>query len=80
LVVVGEGARPILEAVADVPATDLETFWVPDAEAAIVAAQGALRPGDVVLVKASRAAGLERVAQALTVTNETRALAMETDQ
>ncbi len=80
LVVVGEGARPILEAVADVPATDLETFWVPDAEAAIVAVQGALRPGDVVLVKASRAAGLERVAQALTVTNETRALAMETDQ
>ncbi len=80
LVVVGEGARPILEAVAEIPSTDLETRWVPDAAAAIVAVQGALRSGDVVLVKASRAAGLERVAQALTVTDETRAMAMETDQ
>ncbi len=80
LVVVGEDARSILEGAVGTTATDLDTLWVPDADAAIEAVRGALRPGDVVLVKASRAAGLERVAQALTATDETRAKAMETDQ
>ncbi|MEP7180531.1 MAG: UDP-N-acetylmuramoyl-tripeptide--D-alanyl-D-alanine ligase, partial [Pseudonocardiales bacterium] len=40
--------------------------WVPDAESAIAALRNELRPGDVVLVKASRSASLERVALAIT--------------
>ena len=44
---------------------DKESVCVPDIDSAIAYLQGALHPGDVVLVKASRAAGLERVAAAL---------------
>ena len=36
--------------------------WAPDAEAATEAARAYLRPGDAVLVKASRAVGLEGIA------------------
>jgi UDP-N-acetylmuramoyl-tripeptide--D-alanyl-D-alanine ligase len=39
--------------------------WVPDAAAAIVAARDLVRPGDGVLVKASRAVALEGIAPAL---------------
>jgi UDP-N-acetylmuramoyl-tripeptide--D-alanyl-D-alanine ligase len=39
--------------------------WVPDGETAVERLAGALRPGDVVLVKASRSVGLEGVAPAL---------------
>ena len=39
--------------------------WAPDADAAIALARTVLRPGDHVLVKASRSIGLERVATAL---------------
>lgn len=39
--------------------------WAPDADAAIALARSVLRPGDHVLVKASRSIGLERVAAAL---------------
>lgn len=39
--------------------------WLPDAEQARRVLERGLAPGDVVLVKASRAAGLERVAEAL---------------
>ena len=39
---------------------------VPDVDAAVSLLRERLVPGDVVLVKASRAAGLERVALALT--------------
>ncbi|MFF4649008.1 UDP-N-acetylmuramoyl-tripeptide--D-alanyl-D-alanine ligase [Streptomyces sp. NPDC001380] len=42
-----------------------ESVLVSDAEAAIDLLRDQVRPGDVVLVKASRAAGLERVAEAL---------------
>jgi UDP-N-acetylmuramoyl-tripeptide--D-alanyl-D-alanine ligase len=38
---------------------------VPDTDAAIAMLRAELRPGDVVLVKASRAASLERVALAI---------------
>ncbi|MEU9008276.1 UDP-N-acetylmuramoyl-tripeptide--D-alanyl-D-alanine ligase [Streptomyces sp. NPDC048479] len=42
-----------------------ESVHVSDAQAAVDLLRSELRPGDVVLVKASRSAGLERVAQAL---------------
>lgn len=42
-----------------------ESVQVTDVDAAVVLLREQLEPGDVVLVKASRAAGLERVAQAL---------------
>ena len=45
--------------------TGEESVLVPDVEAAIALLRDELRPGDVVLVKASRAFGLERVADAL---------------
>ena len=44
----------------------LELLQVADASAAVDALRRRLEPGDVVLVKASRAAGLQRVALALT--------------
>ncbi len=39
--------------------------WVPDVAAALARVPGLVRPGDCVLVKASRSVGLERVAEAL---------------
>jgi UDP-N-acetylmuramoyl-tripeptide--D-alanyl-D-alanine ligase len=39
--------------------------WVPDADAAVARLRGSVRPADTVLVKASRAVGLEGVAPAL---------------
>jgi UDP-N-acetylmuramoyl-tripeptide--D-alanyl-D-alanine ligase len=42
------------------------THWVADAEGAAKLLEELLKPGDVVLVKGSRAVGLERVAQNLT--------------
>jgi UDP-N-acetylmuramoyl-tripeptide--D-alanyl-D-alanine ligase len=80
LVAVGEGARQVrigaLEATggAEMPSAGQDTddghekegpVVVPDAEAALALLHEQLRPGDVVLVKASRAAGLERVASGL---------------
>ena len=41
-------------------------IWVADAESAIEAARTTVRPGDVVLVKASRAVGLEGIAAEIT--------------
>ena len=58
LVAVGELGRHYLD---DGPPGS----WAPDADAAIAVARAVLRPGDHVLVKASRAVGLERVAAAL---------------
>lgn len=56
LVAVGEPARAINHG----------SRWVPDADAAIALLCKEIQPGDVVLVKASRAIGLERVALELT--------------
>ena len=39
--------------------------WVETAEEAVAVLDDVLRPGDAVLVKASRALGLERVAEAI---------------
>ena len=62
LVVVGDDAAPITAGARDaaMPRVDL----VPDADAA-VAALADLAPGDAVLVKASRVAGLEAVTAGL---------------
>jgi UDP-N-acetylmuramoyl-tripeptide--D-alanyl-D-alanine ligase len=62
---VGEAARPIEQGAALEGSTDGTSSWVPDVAAALAVLRSELRPGDVVLVKASRAAGLERVALAL---------------
>ncbi len=59
VVVVGPGAQPMHAA------TREGAVHVDDADAAIALLRAQLRPEDVVLVKASRAAGLERVALAL---------------
>lgn len=63
LVVVGEGARPAVGGAEG--ALGDRVAWVPDVEAAIALLGPAVGPDDVVLVKASRAIGLERVAVAL---------------
>ncbi|WP_433798328.1 UDP-N-acetylmuramoyl-tripeptide--D-alanyl-D-alanine ligase [Actinomycetospora sp. CA-084318] len=60
LVVVGEAARGVHEAAR---AAGLDSDLVPDAASAVEAVHA--EPGDVVLVKASRSAGLETVARAL---------------
>jgi UDP-N-acetylmuramoyl-tripeptide--D-alanyl-D-alanine ligase len=70
VVAVGEGARGISEAARQTPVprtTNLgeEPVFVSDADEALALLLAEVRPGDVVLVKASRAAGLERVAQGL---------------
>jgi UDP-N-acetylmuramoyl-tripeptide--D-alanyl-D-alanine ligase len=62
VVAVGDLAREYLGA------GSADERHVATVEEAIGALEGLLRPGDVVLVKASRSAGLERVAEALTVT------------
>jgi len=59
LLAVGELARAYVDG--GVPVTR----WATDAEAAAAEATDFVQPGDVVLVKASRALGLERVAEAL---------------
>jgi UDP-N-acetylmuramoyl-tripeptide--D-alanyl-D-alanine ligase len=42
-----------------------ESIWVPSPEAAMELLDAEVQPGDVVLVKASRAIGLERIAMHL---------------
>jgi UDP-N-acetylmuramoyl-tripeptide--D-alanyl-D-alanine ligase len=59
VVVVGPAAQPMYAAARE------RAVQVDDADAAIALLRAQLRPEDVVLVKASRAAGLERVALAL---------------
>jgi UDP-N-acetylmuramoyl-tripeptide--D-alanyl-D-alanine ligase len=66
LIVVGEEAAPILAGAKADPSWRGELVQVPDAAAAAAEAGRRARPGDVVLVKAARAANLQRVALALT--------------
>ena len=69
LIVVGKEAEPILDGA--LARNGAGTEWrgeaisVPDGPAAVAALRGRLADGDVVLVKASHAAGLERVAAQL---------------
>ena len=66
LIVVGDEAAPILAGAKADPSWRGELLQVPDAAAAAAAAERLARPGDVVLVKASRAVNLQTVALALT--------------
>jgi UDP-N-acetylmuramoyl-tripeptide--D-alanyl-D-alanine ligase len=65
LVVVGEAARPMHLGAALEGSFGNESVVVADVDAAIALLQDEVQAGDVVLVKASRAVGLERVAEAL---------------
>ncbi len=65
LVAVGELARGYLDGASGVPVTR----WALDAASAVAAVEEVVRPGDCVLVKASRTVGLERVAEALATVN-----------
>ena len=67
LVTVGDGAAPIRQG-SDDAATGTETVSVPDVAAAVRLLRDEVRAGDVVLVKASRAVGLDRVAADLLTT------------
>lgn len=66
LIVVGDDAAPILSGARAHKSWRGELVRVPDGAAAVEALAQRLHGGDVVLVKASRAAGLESVALALT--------------
>jgi UDP-N-acetylmuramoyl-tripeptide--D-alanyl-D-alanine ligase len=61
VVSVGDAARPVIDGLG----AAVHGRAVADVDAAVDVLRAELRPGDVVLVKASRAAGLERVAAAL---------------
>jgi UDP-N-acetylmuramoyl-tripeptide--D-alanyl-D-alanine ligase len=65
LVVVGGAAGGIHAGAVLEGSWGSESLHVPDVEAAVALLREQLEPGDVVLVKASRSAGLERVAAAL---------------
>jgi UDP-N-acetylmuramoyl-tripeptide--D-alanyl-D-alanine ligase len=65
LVAVGEQAAPVLTGARAQPGWRGEAIAVPNASAAIDALRNRLRPGDVVLVKASKSAGLWEVADGL---------------
>jgi UDP-N-acetylmuramoyl-tripeptide--D-alanyl-D-alanine ligase len=65
LVAVGEGARPLHQGASHEGSWGEESAWVPDLEAALELLRSDLAPGDVVLVKASRSVGLERLAAQL---------------
>ncbi|HTT52940.1 MAG TPA: UDP-N-acetylmuramoyl-tripeptide--D-alanyl-D-alanine ligase [Streptosporangiaceae bacterium] len=66
LIVVGDEAAPMLSGAKAEPGWTGELIHAADADAALDALRNLLAPGDVILVKASRSAGLERVALALT--------------
>jgi UDP-N-acetylmuramoyl-tripeptide--D-alanyl-D-alanine ligase len=66
LLAVGEQARPILDGAVLEGWSAGEAEWVVDADAAVELLTDRLTAGDVVLVKASRSAGLERLAMVLT--------------
>ncbi|MGN6794845.1 MAG: UDP-N-acetylmuramoyl-tripeptide--D-alanyl-D-alanine ligase [Streptosporangiaceae bacterium] len=66
LIAVGDEAAPVLTGAKAVAGYTGELIAVPDGAAALAAISDRLQPGDVVLVKASRAAGLQTIALALT--------------
>lgn len=62
VVAVGPGAVMIHQGAAQEGSWSDESVWVPDQEAAFALLHDRVRPGDVVLVKASRFVGLDRLA------------------
>jgi UDP-N-acetylmuramoyl-tripeptide--D-alanyl-D-alanine ligase len=62
LIAVGDEAAPMLAGAKAVAGYSGELIAVPDGPAALAALGDRLQPGDVVLVKASRAAGLQTIA------------------
>ena len=65
IVAVGAGAAPVLDGARATEGWSGEAIAAPDQKAAVAALRNRLRPGDVVLVKASKAAGLSEVADGL---------------
>jgi UDP-N-acetylmuramoyl-tripeptide--D-alanyl-D-alanine ligase len=65
LIAVGEEAAPVLEGARGVRSWHGEAAAVPDGSAAVELLRERLKPGDVVLVKASRAASMESAAAGL---------------
>jgi UDP-N-acetylmuramoyl-tripeptide--D-alanyl-D-alanine ligase len=65
IIAVGAGAAPVLDGARGCAGWAGEAIAVPDPRAAVAALRNRLRPGDVVLVKASKAAGLWEVADGL---------------
>jgi UDP-N-acetylmuramoyl-tripeptide--D-alanyl-D-alanine ligase len=68
VVAVGEGARPVAAgaaSTAEATGNGTEPVWLADGPAALDLLRTELRPGDVVLLKASRGIGLDRLAAAL---------------
>jgi UDP-N-acetylmuramoyl-tripeptide--D-alanyl-D-alanine ligase len=65
LLAVGEDTRPLYLGASLEGSWGDEAAWVADVDEAITRLHDELRSGDVVLIKASRSVGLERVAQAL---------------
>lgn len=72
LIVVGDEAVPMLAGAKAVPGFGGELLAVSDGAAALAALAERLRPGDVVLVKAARAAGLQTLALALAAGEDAR--------
>jgi UDP-N-acetylmuramoyl-tripeptide--D-alanyl-D-alanine ligase len=65
VVAVGAEAAPVLDGARATEAWHGEAIAAPDQQAAVAVLRNRLRPGDVVLVKASKAAGLWEVADGL---------------
>jgi UDP-N-acetylmuramoyl-tripeptide--D-alanyl-D-alanine ligase len=65
LLAVGEGARPVHLGASEERRDGTHTRFVPDTATAVDVLRREVEPGDIVLVKASRAAGLEVVAERL---------------
>jgi UDP-N-acetylmuramoyl-tripeptide--D-alanyl-D-alanine ligase len=65
VIAVGDETAPVLDGARAISSWHGEALAVPDGPAALAALRDRLKPGDVVLVKASRAASLESVAAEL---------------
>jgi UDP-N-acetylmuramoyl-tripeptide--D-alanyl-D-alanine ligase len=65
LVAVGDGAAAVRRGAVDEGAGGEQAVWVPDVDAALDLLTTQVAAGDVILIKASRAAELERLAEAL---------------
>jgi len=68
VIAVGEGARPIHMVAAHEGSCNGESAYVATIDEAVGLLADLLQPGDIVLIKASRSVGLERVAEALGAT------------